>query len=896
MEKVVSQVKAEEKKNLEFDNGQDTKQVYINSFEAADIYNNQYRDIRLDFDYSGMIPYSLELIKLRQIGLNVKMLKTSLREFSDDIINVRFKHVTEDLTDHAKKVIARFGGINYSVFKKKLDKNIKNLKEQTKKIAGESDDEKKKKSAIRKKIKDLKKMIVKLSSDNLRKLFYLEGFTFNGIHYVHYKRSAAKSRQGQCLFIREELYKPMIKWSQMGINFPQNENVDLARLLSSECLVSTSIEETIKIDPRHILIIEDIERPIHTTANVITQGKDHLENNLTDNVKIDNCLTDGEALLDAKKFKVDKSMMLLRNHMFKAAAFSTNLQTFFNDNNVKKMENMFHEPIDAENVEMVVTPSCCKFLKFADFIGSKQKMWNYWIKLVEDEGNVFGICKHEKESKYHDEDGKVIQRTSYQMLNSLEANQNDITELCQYEISYIDKLQNDDASYIQYLEETKNSMNSNEMMIEIYENNPAIVGTTLFRDYRAHKISEYKRTVRKGKLKLAGDYCVLFGNPLTYLYKTINEKPKHELISNECYCKMFDDQLELAAFRNPHTAPSNIVVLKNNMGIREMKRYFNLSKNVVAVNADKFPLQRHLSGCDYDSDSAVLFSDKKIVEISKRSFKNYPVCINGVEGEKADYKLCLEDEYKIDSKLKDSQQLIGEVVNSCQQVMSKFWDQGGNKSKKGKELLEAVNIATCLSEICIDLAKKYYPIKFKKEIKYLKSLTWDYEGTVKKKKKEVLVYDKRIGTFWKYIKDDISKNQVKDMNCPMEYLEREIDKIKKADDHKDVEFSTLLKVSNTKSDANRKQIDVIVNKIAEQQDRVKHIMSDKNLNDKTKTIKRVAANEEARLYVGKLKIKDETFQTIFYRIAGGDTKIKNPTAVLNVMYQNHKNRFMEFFK
>ena len=58
----------------------------------------------------------------------------------------------------------------------------------------------------------------------LRKHFYENGFNVDGVHYVRYKRSAGSSREGNCLFIDERIYKAMTKWSDCGLK----PNYDLA--------------------------------------------------------------------------------------------------------------------------------------------------------------------------------------------------------------------------------------------------------------------------------------------------------------------------------------------------------------------------------------------------------------------------------------------------------------------------------------------------------------------------------------------------------------------------------------------------------------------------------------------------------------------------------------------
>ncbi|MCM3274525.1 hypothetical protein, partial [Paenibacillus elgii] len=68
------------------------KSVYIPSIEASDIYSHMHREKEIKLEYTGMIPSSLELNKLVSIGLTTFKKKTSEKELSDDIINIKFNY------------------------------------------------------------------------------------------------------------------------------------------------------------------------------------------------------------------------------------------------------------------------------------------------------------------------------------------------------------------------------------------------------------------------------------------------------------------------------------------------------------------------------------------------------------------------------------------------------------------------------------------------------------------------------------------------------------------------------------------------------------------------------------------------------------------------------------
>jgi hypothetical protein len=220
---------------------------------------------------------------------------------------------------------------------------------------------------------------MKLSNGALREYLYINGFTLRTVNektgeikeveYVVYKRSSSKSRSGQCLFIKKSLHKEMINWSRMYLPFQKDMDVDYASLLAYESLVGSSLEDTIVINPNNMLIVDDVDSKFNQVCNVVRKGAEFLES-VTENVTVSNSLFDGESLLDSKYYVEGQAMMLLRNHMFKSAAFNTNIQQFLMDNCPEgieydewQIENMFGEKMFAKDIDSIITPSSLKALE-----------------------------------------------------------------------------------------------------------------------------------------------------------------------------------------------------------------------------------------------------------------------------------------------------------------------------------------------------------------------------------------------------------------------------------------------------------------------------------------------------------------------------------------------------
>lgn len=864
---------------------ENNKPVYIMSLEASDIYYHNHRSMDLKREYHGMIPYSLELIKLRENGLTIKYIEDRDKYTSNDIINVKFKSKVKPAEDMSEITERKLAYVKQEKYKNKLEEY---------------------QELLSKHYRDSESPWGAISVEDLRKDMYMNGFTIDyynprtentkSVEYVVYKRSSAKSRTGQCLFIKKSLYNKMIKWSRMNLPFRKGQVVDLASLLAYESLVGSSLEDTIHIDPDKILIVDDVESKFNRICNVVRKSEEtgYLDS-FKEETEVVNSLFDGESLLEPKYFSQGNAMILLRNHMFKSASFNCEIQKFLRDNCPEgipysdwKIPNMYGEEMYAKDIDMICTPSSLKALKFSNVLptGTEKEMWNYWKGKVNEDNNLFGICKHEKRSKIgEDSDGNILQQTSYQMINCLPVNQIDIKELTSTEREYIEKLKSDNDFLMSEILENKDISNSNEVIYNLYQHNMGLMNTRLMKNFKKVFIKKKVAHAKKGKIKVKGDYCVLLGNPMELLNHSIGKfdvsTTVPELIDNEVYCTLYENEREMIGFRNPNTSPSNVLIMKNKYPTK-INEYLNLTQNIVVVNAIDFPIQDILSGCDYDSDTMLVSGEKKLVEIGKRCFGNYDVCINKITGQKKKYKLTNNDHYEIDNQLSHSQRNIGKVVNLGQFCMSVYWDliNRGISSDDVSDLLKKVDVMTVLSGIAIDMAKKFYDIDMESEI-----------NSVAKNKQ--LSSRKNKPRFWVSVSQSESiKNRVEDYECPMDYLILELSELNRTEKQQSVHFDEFLLPMNT-LDVNTRQLERLKDTLQEYDSNLKTI----NVNHKDGKVKQKEIEELSKMYISKIsgwKVKQQTISMFIRQTYNdGDTLVLK---LMKLMYNSHPEKLLSVIK
>ena len=563
----------------------------------------------------------------------------------------------------------------------------------------------------------------KLSTKELRKEIY-KGFTLqfedSKIEYVRYKRSSGLSREGKCLFIKKSLYDSMNKWTLCGLD----ENSDLIKndLVSFEAYKALSLSgiiATIEINPKNILLIDDFEYEFKDLCiNVKKQNNDVIAEEEKTSIK--NNIWDGEGLLDESLFQghyKHQGMLYLRNRFFKSCVFNTKLQEFFKANNIKDINQLNGRTLatKVEDIKMVITTSSLKYLKFSSF--------EEWVKNVD---STFGIIKFDKPTHYFN--GNMVS-TNYQLINTLNFKEEDIKDLIADEEDYLTKLKNDPDIVRFHLESNvnhnKKMSESNVSLLAIksiltsvfFKINKDFINTKLYSDYVADLVESYLSKMKKGNLLVNGTYAYLFGNGYELLLETIKKfdrnNPESLIKPGEVMTTFFKNGEELTCERNPHITMGNILI-GNNKHYEEYKKWFNLTRQIICINAIDENIQQRLNGCDYDSDSVLVTNNKYINEKARLHYVKFKVPTCGLEVTKIEES----DLSVIDYNIQNNK--IGDIVNLSQWLNSILWEKINNNEDYTVIYKEIAKLAV-LSGAEIDKAKRDYGINVSSIINEIKA-------------------------------------------------------------------------------------------------------------------------------------------------------------------------------
>ncbi|HID0816101.1 hypothetical protein [Clostridium botulinum] len=910
------------------------KDIKIINLEGSEILKEQTGK-EIAKEYKSVLPYSLLIAKLNRLHISFKDNK------SKDIIGVNFnygfdteklKKLDKEIRKQRQELKEYKKGVTIKKNKIKKSKDIEK-EEKINEILKNAEDKINEYNTIIEELGEQYKQEKKeWNKDSIREKLYKNGFTLTyknvvkgkeveeKITYKFWFRTPAKSRVGDSLFINEKYYDDIVKWQDMGLSLPQGET-KVVEFQAYRSLTASNIEDAIKINPKHILVVNDLDSYMDTNiiSVEVNENGECVAESRQDKVK--NTLWDGMCLLDSSYFKEGHNFYLLRQHMFKSCAFNTNIVQFLKDKYKEKyetatVEDRYGNNIRVEDIRLITTENSMKFEKFAECgaigkdgkeIISKKKMFGYWKQRVKDDRYLFGICKHNHKSKYGN-----MQRMSYQMVNTLLIDKDQTEELAQYTVDHINNMKDSDNVFIEMLKETATEGNNNNLIVDLYNKNELFKDTQFYKTFKTETISNIKKRARQGKILVEGDNLTVCANPYMLLLHAVHDLDKYitdNVIENyedktlpisdnyiSCYTERFDNEEELAGFRNPHNASNNIALFKNCKN-ELMQEYFNFGQNVIAVNLVNTELQDLANGLDEDSDFMLVTNNDISLKGAKKVFRNkdYACIVNNIPKDKKPWINSNESISKIDNLLAKSKNSIGVTSNLAQLALSFYQEEGT------EELRNVVCIMSVLAQVAIDNAKRQYKIDIEKEIDRIKKLNC------------IKNYGNKYPNWFKYIKDIKAKNLLEKnkCKCTMQYLQQVIeDKVKNITNNKEnLDTVELLENIIIDNKTNYSQIEKIEKLINNYDKKVKYT---KKLANKYKwkedkieeevrdtrdiTISRIGSmkiTKETMYYLVKEAIVENTEETDKQKLS--DTK-KCKRKMLNTLYNTHKELFLSVWK
>lgn len=646
-----------------------------------------------------------------------------------------------------------------------------------------------------------------MSTSELRKELYCNGFALDGIRFVRFKRSSGSSRVGKCLFIDEELYKPMHKWELCGLDIKEGDEIDLAAFEAYISLTTSSIIDTMDIRPENILLVDDYDSVFGDDV-IETRLVDGKLKTLEDRIDVSNSIWDGESLMDVSLFGKysDKGMLLLRNQFFKSCCFNANIQKWFRDNNITDVSqlNGITRAERIEDVLLITTPNSIKYLKFGTF--------DMWLDNI---SPTFGIVKFDKPTHYID--GMCVQ-THYQLINTLQFTKKEMHDFLSPTIEYVRMLK-DNPDVMRYHIRYPYSAFENERYDPIMSKNDIfykMIGmsnefsrTKIYRDFARETVSAFVKNTRKGHVYVDGNYSTICGNPMELLQQSIGMFDGKSVIGKgNMSTTRFEYDTDVMAIRSPHIC-SGCVLVHRNVEVPLIDKYMNRTDTILYINSIGENILMQLAGADFDSDSVLITNNDILISVYKRNEGRFKIPTVNVDSVKR--KRRYTNEQKCDLDIKSSTNKIGEIVNLSQELNSLYWDRmsHGADASELDEIYRDICQLSNMSGIEIDMAKKEFPFSNSEELDRLRSKYHREMSDGRTIKPYFFSFIQRYKGYY-----DGEKNVYVKHNTSMDFLEEEVNRIgrKRNHDYDMVRFCDCLKPLAECNDekVNYNQVDRII--------------------------------------------------------------------------------------
>ncbi|WP_040194273.1 hypothetical protein [Clostridium culturomicium] len=661
--------------------------------------------------------------------------------------------------------------------------------------------------------------VKKINKKDIRKDIYINDFTYNNVEYTFFKRGGSKARTANVIMVDKKCYEELFKPCLLGLELEKDEPIDLTSLEAYISLIMSSIIGTIDINKDEILIIDDVESEEFKAYQTITtlEGQGN-----ADYFKVINNLTDGQGLLDESIFIENELLKtstcaLLRNDFLKCNALRTRLQKYYSENGITKVWDMYRGWIDASKIKLVITPSSCKYLKFDSKFNSEKECYLNWLNNIPE---IFGVVKTDHKGNYG-----YSNRLSYQMINSMNINKEEMNELMKDEIRYLKLLiNNSEVDSVELRKMNKKNkadervkrnkmsyyinsigksdeLSTDDMITALLKRNTDYRFTDAFKIHKKHQIESYLYNLRLGKIRIKNSlYAIMIANPYTMLKATIREGnkiiSKEDVVETgaECYCPRFGNTVELLSIRNPQINGGNVYHMTNRY--HDEYKWFGYVENdvhkhdfVVFVNAWDVDIMNRLQGCDWDIDTTFLTDNNLLVEKAREN-EAYATPVNGISGSKMIKRYNKKELAKLDNYLGQSTMNIGKIVNKSAIFNAYMYDaiNTGKSEEYIQACYDASSALSSYSQIAIDMAKKSFvdkegkPLSLIKLMNELNRMEVDGEEILQYKKgkndKNEDVKYMVVPEFFKYIASDNSYRTTVKMECGMDYLEEILDNFK----------------------------------------------------------------------------------------------------------------------
>lgn len=629
--------------------------------------------------------------------------------------------------------------------------------------------------------------------------------------FKRFMSSSGNVKNKKIIFIKEDLFNKANEILLCGLD-DDMEHDTFSKYNSYYAMAQT--DSTPVAMPNKIVVIDDYEHMIKENFDVVEEiGKDKYKvtNNISKKFKM-NCF-DGAGLVDislariwSKDLELDyipSSWQFRAIPSLKGNVYTFNIKEFAKQHKIKDIKDICGNTWNIDVVDCILTKSQFKFYKqYVEKYGQKDAI-SKWEEEFNKECN--GYKRTFNISKYSEKFSELKEKTilSYQPLQSLNLNIDDIKQICEDTVEFIKKISTDVTEFLKYRgiissKENENGEIKQQQEIPSYYKALAKDHSLFHTDFMQKKIKKdinsFKERSTMGGIFVKGNYQTWIPDPLALAEWACGLKVKGGLNKHEVYNKYWMSKgiKKIDIIRFPHVSNEHVISkVKNpntywidgNKIIHSWYEY--MTEGIVTNIYDSSALK--IGGSDFDNDHVL--SNTTLLKYAKKQQTNtiLPLAkpkskekVNKEDGKKELKKINDMDEL-IDTDIRAMNASIGEVINK----ITKLWMLSKDAVIKDElTVADAIKIMSVVGSRVIDFAKHGVMACVPKEIdNFLKDINKPVFQSIKYKKQ--LKDNETINKFRRIIGEEVTEkfdkrdctmnrlynymsNQIKDIELDME--------------------------------------------------------------------------------------------------------------------------------
>lgn len=661
--------------------------------------------------------------------------------------------------------------------------------------------------------------------------------TFNGIRYKRLLSSSGNIRNKKVIFINEELYDKANEILLCGMPTDMEHDV-LAKFSAYYAMAST---DSTPVTMGNIAVIDDYEKEITEIFDLVketAQDEYEVENGVNHTVSIKPF--DGAGLVDislakvwAKELGLDYIPSAFQFRCIpgiKGNLYVFDLKKFATEFGKTQIKDAFkcskQWDIFENKINIIMTKSQFKFL-------DKYDSYQSWLDAFNKE--LYGYKRTFNISNVADNVAKLPKKKplSYQPLQSLELDKNQIKELCSDTVDTIKKISTDVDEFLKFrgIAEIYEDERKENFIPDYYK--ALKVEKSLFADDWMQKkiqfdINNFKKKIYRGSIFVNGNYQTfipdIFGlaeYAFGLLVKGLLDKDQ---IYSNYWLKKGITVVDIIRF--PHIAMEHKVSNVVSPAKKEYYRY--ISEGIIINLYDSTALK--LNGADFDNDKVLTTSNQVLIQAAKENMSNTIV-----------YVPSRNDTTKVPNRIDDMQKLIetdvagmgndiGKVVNK----ITTLWSLS-----QAEQVKDHIKIMSIVGALTIDFVKTGVRANVPKEIKqFLKGIKKPYFTKYIKANSSQVTEEKRRNNINEILGEE-EEYTFEDRDCTMnrvcKYMEKQAKNIKFRKDSSEFNWPSLISATPYPYNKTYPKIVATLNKLKTEHDQIalSHIFVDYNRDGKT---------------------------------------------------------------